>query len=312
MAGCLAASGAFAQNYPTKPIRMLVAGAAGGSSDVQARLIAQEMYLRLRQTVVVENYGGAGGMIAAEMVVKAPADGYTLLFGYQGPLAANVSMFKNMSYDPLKDFSLITMVSFAPSVLAVNPTQPVNTVGELVKLAQASPGKYNYASGGQGTGQHLSGELFQMVTGVKLNHVPYKGDAPAIADVVAGHVPMTFTSLVSAIPQAQAGKLRLLAVTSSKRSPMLPEVPTMAEAGYPNYEIVSWFAIAAPRGTPREIVNKLNATIVDIIKSPAVTSRIVSLGGMPAPMTPDEFTRFLEKDIPRWGDLIRRANAQVN
>lgn len=309
---CALAATAIAQEYPTKPIHIIVPFAPGGPSDSQARVIAQKLSEAIKQPVVVENRPGGAGNIGVGLVAKAIPDGYTLLFCSTGPLVINQSIFIKMPFDTIKDFSPVTLVSFAPTVLAVHPSVPVSNIQELIQLIKANPDKYSYASGGDGTTQHLSGELLKGMAGLKMPHIPYKGEGPATTDALGGHVPIIFTSVGTGLTNFRAGKLNALAVTSTKRNPALPEVPTLAESGLPGYEVTAWQGILAPAGTPREIVNRLNAAIVNVINSPDITEKLVSVGNVPAAGTPEEFAAFIQREIPRWAKLVKQAGVKVD
>lgn len=310
---CLIAGAAcaVAQPYPNRPIRLVVPAATGGPTDVVAREFAAKLHTSLGQPVIVDNKAGASGMIGAQAVVEAPADGYTLLFGYSGPLAANVALFKKMPYDPRTAFAPISMVSFAPNVLVVNPSVPATNLKELIALARKEPGRMTFAAGGHGTTQHLSGELLNMVANVHIRHIPYKSGAPALADVLAGHVQMMFAGLPESLPHVRSGKLRALAVTADKRNAQLPEVPTMAEAGLPDFKMLSWFGVVAPAGTPPDVVDRLNKVITKII-SEDLADKLAMFGATPAPSTPAEFAAYIKADIPRWEAVVKASGAQVD
>lgn len=307
-----AAMHAHAQDYPSRPIRLVVPFAAGGPTDNLARAYAARLADVLGQPVVVENRTGAGGNIGTEAVVRSPRDGYTLVFGTNGPIAANVSLFRSLPYDPVRDLAPITQFAFVPNMLAVHPSVPVNNVGELIALLKASPDKYSFASGGHGTTQHFGGELLKLMTGTKMSHVPYRGEGPAITDVIGGQVPIVFSSLAVGTPYVRSGRLRALAVTSARRSPALPEVPTMIEAGIAGYDMSAWFGVLAPAGTPRDVILKLNAASVQVIRSDEMAQKLVAIGGMPAPSTPEEFGAFIRSEIPRWARLVEQTGAKVD
>ena len=259
--GCLAA-GAGAQSWPSKPIRYVVPFAPGGTTDILGRTIAEKLSVALGQPVVVENKPGAGGGVGAEFTAKQPADGYTLMGGTISTHAINASLYKNLGYDPVRDFTPVTLIARVPNMLVVNPSLPANNVKELIALLKANPNKYSFASSGNGTSQHLSGELFKTMTGVEMQHIPYKGSPPALADVVGGNVAMTFDNITTALPLAKGGKLRALAVTTAQRSSVAPDVPTLAEAGLAGYEVGSWQGVFAPAGVPPDIPRRLNTEIV--------------------------------------------------
>jgi len=259
---------AAAQNYPTKPIRLVVPFPAGGTTDILARAAAQKLSEALGQQVVVDNRPGAGGNIGADIVAKSAPDGYTLLMGTVGTHAINPSLYTKMPYDHFKDFVPVVLVAGVPNVLVVTPSLPVNSVQDLIKLAKEKPGQINFASSGSGTSIHLSGELFKTMTGVEMTHVPYKGSSPALTDLMGGQVQLMFDNLPSALPQIKGGKLRAIAVTSTKRAPALPDIPTMAESGLPGFEASSWFGVLAPAGTPPAVVTRINTEINKWLQSP--------------------------------------------
>ena len=304
------AGGAAAQTYPTRPIRLLVPSTPGGSVDTLARTIGPKVAERWGQQVIVDNRPGAGGAIAGELVARATPDGYTLLIGTIASLGTNVSLQKKLPYDPVKDFSPVTLVATQNLMLLIHPSVPAKSVKELVRLAKAQPGKLSFASAGNGTGGHLSGELFKILAGINILHVPYKGVAPALVDVLSGQVSMTFASILSSLPQYRANKLRALAVTGGKRSAAAPELPTMQEAGVKDYESATWYGIVAPAGTPPDIVNKLNAEIVAILKQPETHERLSKEGADPVGNSPQEFGTFIQSEIEKWRKVIRAAGIQ--
>jgi tripartite-type tricarboxylate transporter receptor subunit TctC len=306
-----ASAPAIAQPYPVKPIRLLVPSTPGGSVDTLARTIAPKLSEKWGQQVVVENRPGAGGAIAGELVAKSPPDGYTLIIGTIASLATNVSLQKKLPYDPAKDFAPITLVATQNLMLLIHPSIPAKSVKELIALAKAKPGQLSFASAGNGTGGHLSGELFKLLAGIDLLHIPYKGVAPALVDVVSGQVSMTFASLLSGQPHARSGRLRALAVTGAKRSPAVPELPTMQQAGVADYESATWYGILAPAGTPAEIVSKLNGEIVSILKQPDINERLSHEGAEPVGNTPQQFGAFIRSEIAKWAKVIRAAGIRA-
>ena len=309
----LGASAALAQDdYPTKPVKIIVPFAAGGSTDVVARILADKLALELKQPFVVENRAGAGGNIGADAVAKAAADGYTLLMGATGVLAINHHLYKNMSYDAAKDFAPVSYTSLITNILVVPPELPVRSVQDLIALAKSKPGQLSFASSGAGSSTHLSGELFKALAGVNILHVPYRGSSQALTDVVAGQVSMLFDNAPSSIGFVQQGKLRALGVTSSKRLPNLPEVPTIDEAGVKGYESLSWSGIVAPAGTPAAVVNKLNAAIERVLKTDEVRQRLAGLGVEPVGGPPSAFASHIRKESEKWGKLIKNANISIN
>ncbi len=298
-----------AQTYPSKPVRIIVPYPPGGIGDTVTRAIAQGLSEPLGQPVVIENKPGASQMIGAEIVAKAPADGYTLFLGSVTSLAINVNSQKKMPYDPARDFAPVSMAFFSPLYLVVNPAVPATTVRELIALARAQPGKLTFASIGQGGSIHLAGELFRSMAGLDMTHVPYKGSAPALTDVIGGQVNLMFDAGVSALPQVRAGKLRALAVTSAVRSSSTPELPTVAEAGnLPGYEAVIWFGLVAPAGTPREIVTRLSQEVAKITRVPALRERFAPQGVELSASAPEAFAEFIKSEIPKWGKVLRDAN----
>ncbi len=308
-----AALPAHAQPYPSRPITYVVPFTPGGTTDVIGRAIGAGLAPVLGQPVVVENKPGAGGAVGAEFVAKAKPDGYTLLGGTISTHAINASLYKSLPYDPVKDFEPVTLVGFIPNALYVNPNIGVNSVKELIAYLKKNPDKATFASSGAGTSTHLAGELFGDLAGIKLTHIPYKGTPQAFTDVVGGQVTFMFDQLTAGLPLVKGGKLKLLAVTTAKRTPLSPETPTMIEAGVPNFEMVSWQAVYAPKGTPKPIVDKLNAEIVKVLKSPEVGDKLTGANGMTiVASTPGELTALMQKEIPRWGELVKKSGAQAN
>lgn len=298
---------AGAQTYPTKPIRLIVPSTPGGSVDTLARTVGPRLADKWGHQVIVDNRPGAGGAIAGELVARAAPDGYTLLIGTVASLATNVSLRRKLPYDPLKDFVPVTLVATQNLMLLIHPSVPVKSIKEVVRLAKAQPGKLTFASAGNGTGGHLSGELFRILAGIDMLHVPYKGVAPALIDVVSGQVSMTFSSILSGQPHYRTGKLRALAVTGAKRSVAVPELPTMLEAGVAGYESATWYGIVAPAATPQDIVSKLNAEIVSIVQSREVNERLSKEGADPVGNSSAEFGRFIASEIEKWRKVIRAA-----
>lgn len=299
-----------AQNYPAKPVRLIVPTTPGGSVDTLARTIGPKLSERWGQQVVVDNRSGAGGTIAAEFTAKSPPDGYTVMLGTIASLATNVSLQKKLPYDPLKDFVPVTLVATQNLALSVHPSVPARNVRELVKLAKARPGQLTFASAGNGTGSHLSGELFKQLGGLEILHIPYKGVAPALVDVISGQVSMSFPSILTSLPHVRSGRLRGLAVTGAQRSAALPELPTMQEAGVKDYESATWYGIVAPAATPADIVNKLHAEVAAVVRQPDTRERIARDGAEPVGNTPQEFGRFMQFEIEKWRKVIRAAGIQ--
>jgi len=308
----LVAGAAAAQQWPSKPIKWVVPFAPGGTTDILARTIGEKLSVTLGQPIIVDNKPGAGGGVGADQVAKSPADGYTIMGGTISTHAINASLYSNLPYDPVRDFAPITLIVRVPNMLVVNPELPAKDVRELIALLKASPGKYSFASSGNGTSQHLSGELFKTMTGVEMQHIPYRGSPPALADVVGGQVAMTFDNITTAWPLVKGGKLRALAVTTAKRSPIAPDVPTLAESGLPGYEIGSWQGVFAPAGVSTEIVKRLNTEIVRIINAPDVRQKLVDMGAEPAPNTPEEFAAMVKAEVAKWADVVRKSGAKVD
>jgi tripartite-type tricarboxylate transporter receptor subunit TctC len=311
--GTLTATQAHAQtgDWPNaKPITYVVPFTAGGSTDIIGRTIANKLQESLKQAVVVENKPGQAGGIGASFAAKAPPDGYTLFGGTISTHAINASLYKNLSYHPVKDFEPVALVATLPNVLIINPSLGVNTVAELIALLKKDPTKRMFASSGAGTSTHLAGEMFGDLIGVKLTHIPYKGTPPALTDVAAGQVTFMFDQMTAALPLAKAGRVKLLAVTTGKRITLAPELPTMIESGVPGFEMSSWQAIYAPKGTPKAIVQKLNAEIVKALKQPDVQAKLQDQLGMNiVGSTPEELAAHMDKEIPRWADLVKKSGA---
>ncbi len=304
------ACAAVAQNYPTRPIRIIVVSTPGGSVDTMARTVGPKLAERWGQQVLVDNRPGAGGAIAAEIVAKSPPDGYTLIMGTVASFATNVSLRKSLPYDPVKDFAPITLVATQNLMLLIHPSIPAKSVKELVALARKQPGKLAFASAGNGTGGHLSGELFKMLAQIDMLHVPYKGVQPALIDVVGGQVSMTFASIASGMPQVTARRLIPLASTGAQRSPAAKELPTMVEAGIKGYESATWYGLLAPASTPADIVNKLNAEVVAALKNPEMNERLSREGADPVGNSPAEFARHIQVEIEKWRKVIKAAGIQ--
>ena len=297
--------------FPTRPVRLVVGYAAGGATDVLARLVAQKMGEALGQPMVVENRAGANSNVGAEVVAKATPDGYTL-YVYTIANTINATLYDKLGYDPAKDFELVGMIARIPNVLVVNPGLPVKTVADYVKLAKASPNGVTFASSGSGSSIHLSGEIFRTRSGANMLHVPYKGSAPAVTDLMGGQVQSMFDNTPSALPHVKSGKLRAIAVTSAQRMPLLPDVPTVAESGYPGFDVQSWFAISAPAGTPRPVVDRLNAALNKALGNADVRERMRDLAATPEPGTPEQCRAFAMSEIKRWHDVVQQSGARVN
>lgn len=310
VAALTTASAALAQNYPTRPIRIIVVSTPGGSVDTMARAVGPKLAARWGQQVLVDNRPGAGGTIAAELVAKALPDGYTLIMGTVASFATNVSLYKSLPYDPVKDFAPITLVATQNLMLLVHPSVPAKSVKELVALAKKQPGNLSFASAGNGTGGHLSGELFKMLAQIDMLHVPYKGVQPALIDVVGGQVSLTFASIISAMPQVTGRRLIPLAVTGAQRSPAAKELPTMIEAGVKAYESATWYGLLAPAGTATDIVNKLNAEVVTALKNPDMHDRLSREGADPVGNSPAEFAKHIQVEIEKWRKVVKAAGIQ--
>ena len=303
---------ASAQPWPTKQtIKFIVVYPAGGASDVTARLIASKLSESIGQTVVVENKPGANGIIATEYVAKAAPDGYTLLMANLGPNAINPVVYKKLPYDAVKDFSAITLTTIVPQFIVVSPTQPINSIADLIAYSKANPGKVTFASAGNGASNHLSGELFNATAGIKMEHVPYKGDAPGLVDVMSGQVTVALPTAIAAAPYVRSGQLRALAVTSNKRLPSFPDVPTVAET-LPGFEAVSWGGVMAPAGTPPAIINRLNAEILKILKIPEVSEKLKGFGAETVGSTPKQFDAYVKSEIAKWGKVARDNNVTLD
>lgn len=301
---------ADATNWPTQPVKLIVPFAPGGTSDVLAREIAARLQVALKQTVVVDNKAGAGGVLGADSVAKAAPDGYTVLLGTIATHAINPALMPKMPYKADRDFAPVILLGKISNVLLIGPGAQARTVKDIVAAAKAKPGDITFASAGQGTSQHLSGEVFRLMTGADLTHVPYKGSAPAIQDVMGGQVPMSFETVTVALPQIKAGKVKAVAVTSAKRSAQLPDVPTLAESGVPGFDVSSWQALYLPAGTPPAIVAKLNAEVQKIVAQPEVKAKMESLGLEYAPNSPAQFTEFQKAEQARWAKVIKDGNVK--
>jgi tripartite-type tricarboxylate transporter receptor subunit TctC len=308
---CVAASPAAAEDFPTRPVTIIVASTAGGGTDIVSRIVGQQLSIQLGQPFVVENLPGAGSLTGTVAAAKANPDGYTLQTGLNASMAVNPSLFAHLPYDPIGDFAPVGMLAQFPFAVVVSKNSPATSIKELIALAKAHPGEINYASAGNGTGQHLSMELFKLMTGINLTHVPYRGAAPAYADVISGQVPVFIDNLASALGQIKGGNVRALAVTGKERSPLLPDVPTVEEAGVPGYVYYTWFGLWAPKKTPQPIIDKLHAEIEKALANPAVKDRIVAAAGEIMHMPLADVDPFLKAEIAKWADVVKRANIKV-
>ena len=310
----LAATGVQAQgaaDYPNKPVRVVITFPPGGSSDGVVRILMPRLLEKLGQPWVIDNRPGAGGNLGLAIVAKAPADGYTLGIGAAGGLAANVSLYPQMPFDPVKDFRPITLLASAPFVLVANPGISAKTLPELIAQAKAAPGKFSIGHGGNGTAMHLSSQLFSQLAGVQIVEVPYRGSGPATLDALAGQVPLAMVDLVAALPHIKAGKLLALAVTGTQRQPTLPDVPTMAEGGVTGYESTGWFGLVAPAGTPNSVILRLNTEIVAALADPEIAKAMRAQGVEPAPTKPEEFERFIKSETLKWARVIKTSGTKL-
>jgi tripartite-type tricarboxylate transporter receptor subunit TctC len=313
LSACLiaASTAADAQDYPTRPVRLVVASTPGGGTDISARMIAPKLSEYLGQQVVIENRAGATTTIGVNFVARAAPDGYTLLMGVSS-LTINPHILKNVPYDAVKDLAPVSQVVVAPNIMVSHPSLPVRSVKELIAFARARPGQLNFAAGGAGSSQHLAIELFLSMTGLKIVHVPYKGQGPALLDVMAGHVSLMMANVISALPQVKNGRIRAIGVTGLKRSAVAPDIPTIAEAGVPGYEVVQWYGVLAPAMTPRDIIAKLHAGTVRALQDPAIKERFTSDGGETVGNTPEEFAAVIRADLKKWGKVVKDAGIKLD
>ena len=307
---CIAQPGS--PQFPSKPVRFIVGFTPGGPSDILARALAQKLSELWGQQVLVENYAGAGGNIAADLVAKSAADGHTWLLGNNSILATNASLYRKLSYDPVKDFAPVTLVAVQPNILVVNPAVPANSVRELIALASARAGQFNYASSGSGAAAHLAGELFKAMAHVDIVHVPYKGAQPALTDLIAGHAQLMFATSASVVPYIKSGRLRALAVTTAQRSALMPDLPTVSEAGVPGFEATTWHGVVVPAATPAALVARLNRDIVQVLALPDLRERLSGLGAEVATGTPREFADCIARETPKWAAIVKRSGARAD
>ena len=307
----LAPAAVPAQSYPAKSIRWISPFAPGGGADVTSRAIAQKLTETWGQQVVVDNRGGAGGNIGVELGAKAAPDGYTITLGTIGPMAINVSLFAKLPYDPVKDFIAITQAADTLNALVVHPSLPVKNVREFIALAKKRPGDLNFGSSGPGATDHLAGELFNLLAGVSMTHVPYKGGAPAMLDLMAGNVQLVFATIATSLGQIQAGKIRVLGMAGTRRFELLPEVPTVAEAGLPGFEVNNWYGVYVPTGTPKEVVSKIHTDVVKALQTPEVKKRMLDSGIIAVWGTPEQFVAFQQAETRKWARVIKDANIKV-
>lgn len=302
--------GADAQSYPNRPITLVIPFAPGGSTSIVGRTIADKMSELLGEKIIIDNRPGAGGTIGTKAVAKSDPDGYTIMLGYTGTLAIGPSLYKNAGYDPRKDFAPIGLIGNAPNSLVVHPSFDVKTVAELIAYAKANPGKVNFGSAGAGTVSHITGEYFARAAGITLVHIPYKGTGPALVDLLGGHIPMAFAPIPATHANVSSGLLRALAVTSPKRTALLPDVPTIAEAGLPGFNASLYYGLVAPAGTPRPIVDRLNKELRAALDSDEVKKRLIQDGTDPTPGTPEEYAAFIDEDETRWSKLVRTSGVE--
>jgi len=305
------ASTAQAQDYPSRPITLLVPYAAGGGNDVMARIVAEKMSRSLGQQIVIENKGGAGGSIATRQAAKSPPDGYTLALGGTGTLAINPTLYPNVGYDPRKDFAPVGLIATSALVVLVTPAVEARTIPELIALAKREPGQLNYASAGTGSGIHLGAALLAHMAGITLTHIPYKGSAPALTDLLGGHVAIYLSSLPPAVTLVRDGKVRALAVTGPKRSPVFPDLPTVAESGLPGYEAVLHYGIVAPAGTPKPIIDKLSSALKAALTEPDLRERVAADGAEVMSTTPDEYAADIDREETKWSEIVKLSGAKV-
>ncbi|HYK15672.1 MAG TPA: tripartite tricarboxylate transporter substrate binding protein [Burkholderiales bacterium] len=312
LAGAALAANAVAQQYPARPVRIYIPFTAGSAADIIARALEPQMREKLGQSLIIDNRGGAGGNIAAELTAKSPADGYSVMMGTVGTHAINYSLYSKLPYHPQRDFTPIALVGESPNILVINPYVPAQSIKELIALGKANPGKLNYGSSGSGTTVHLSAELFSVMTGIKMVHVPYKGASEALTALLSGQTDLQFASLSSGIPLVKAGRLRAFAVTGEKRSPSIPEMPTMSEAALPGYAASAWFGLLGPASMPPAAVTALSNAALASLQTQEVKDRLFASGVELRPMPPDEFTRLIDVEIKKWAQVVKASGAKVD
>jgi len=298
-----------ASSYPSKPVRAIVGYAPGGGSDIMGRLMGQELGKAFGQQIIVENRAGAAQNVAAEFIARAPADGYTL-FVSSAALGINISLYPKINYHPIRDFAPVAVFAISPNLLITHPSLPPKTVKEFIAFARQNPGKLNYSTSGSGSTQHLSGEMLKVMAGIGIVHIPYRGSAPSMTALLSGEVEFSFNNIPASINYIQAGRLRALAITSARRSPLLPNLPTMAEAGVPKFETSTWYGLLAPAATPRDIVMKLNNAVNTIVRNPEFNKRLAQLGADPVAESPEFFANYLKSEIERWAPVVKASGAK--
>ncbi len=298
-----------AQSYPVKPVRMVVGYAPGGGTDIMGRIIAQELTKAFGQQMIVDNRPGAAQNVGAEIVARSPADGYTL-FMSSAALGVNVSLYPKLNYDPVKDFAPMALFSISPNLLLTHPSLPARTVKEFIAFAKKNPGKMNFSSSGSGSTQHLSGEMLKVMTGISIVHIPYRGTAPSMTALISGEVEFSFANIPSSLTYVQTNRLRAIAITSAKRSPLFPSLPTMIEGGVPGFETATWYGLLGPAGTPREIVMKVNQAVNAAVKNREFNQKLAQLGADPVAETPEQFLDYLKKEISRWAKVVKASGAK--
>ncbi|GAA4333118.1 tripartite tricarboxylate transporter substrate binding protein [Pigmentiphaga soli] len=307
-----AADSKSAANYPSRPVRVIVPFAPGGGADVIARLVFAKLQARLGQPFVIDNRGSAGGIVGTDAVAKAAPDGYTLLLGQTGPNAINPSLFNKMPYDPIRDFAPVIQLTAYPYVIVANPKVPVKSLKDLIDQSKAKPDSFTFGSAGTGSSGQLAGELFMRTVGIKMTHVPYKGAGPALSDTLAGNISLTFGDIAASTPLVRAGQLRALAVTGPKRTPLLADVPTVAESGYPGFDAQAWHAVYAPAGTPKPIIDKLNTELAAVLKDPEIQERFAKDGIEAVGKSPEDFARYTKEEVDKWGATVRAAGIKLD